>query len=80
MWVIDKFRNRDKRSNKLSFASSWTWFHLSESNSQIKSNMIQFLSANQVAIIPKASSRMDHHTSIYESTPIHLSMHSNTRT
>lgn len=41
--------------------------------------MIQFLSANQVAIIPKASSRMDHHTSIYESTPIHLSMHSNTR-
>lgn len=55
MWVIDKFRNRDKRSNKLSFASSGTWFHLSESNSQIKSNMIQFLSANQVAIMPKAT-------------------------
>lgn len=58
MWVIDKYRNRDKHSNKLSFASSETWFHLSESNSQIKSNMIQFLSANRAAIIPKANSRI----------------------
>lgn len=78
--MIDKFRNGDKRSNTLSFASSRTWFPLSESNAQIKSNMIQFLSANRVAIIPEANSRIIIRLFLYPPQSIYQCTHSNKHT